>query len=199
MAAFIATGSNNSATHFEYYLRNHPHVIRKNRNSVAIITGNESSEELKKLGADIFSYFGMGCRNVSKIYIPDDYNLDTFFSSIVDYGDVIHHHKYANNYNYYRSIYLLNVEKFLDNNFLLLKESKEEASPIGTLFYERYVHADALHQALGNKLETLQCIVCAYELPNALKDLRVGYGNTQCPNLWDYADGVDTLKFLLSV
>src|SRR6185503_8973374 len=112
--AYIATGSNNSARYFEYYFSKYPHIIRKNRNSVAVLNGKETEAGLKKLGKDIFQYFGMGCRNVSKVFIPEDYKLDTLFEAIVDFGDVINHNKYFNNYSYYRSIYLLNSEKFLD-------------------------------------------------------------------------------------
>src|ERR1017187_391402 len=133
VSAFIATGSNNSARYFEYYFNKYPHVIRRNRNAIAVLDGKETEADLKNLGKDIFQYFGMGCRNVSKIYIPQDYNLDNFFSAIVDFGDVINHNKYYNNHIYHRTIYLLNQEKFLDNNFLMLKESEQIASPVATL------------------------------------------------------------------
>jgi hypothetical protein len=199
LEAFIATGSNNSAKQFEYYLKNYPRLIRRNRNSIGILSGNEGGEELIKLGADVFHYFGMGCRNVSKIYIPHDYNVDTFFEAMVDFGEVIHHHKYANNYLYYRSIYLLNSEKFLDNNFIALKEADSIASPIGTLHYERYTHATALHEQLQRSLDQIQCIACNQTLPDILESLRVPLGNTQQPRLWNYADGVDTMKFLLGL
>jgi hypothetical protein len=204
---FIATGSNNSARYFEYYFAKHPHIIRKNRNAVAVINGKETAAELANLGNDIFQYYGMGCRNVSKIYIPENYNLDNFFSAIVDFGDVINHNKYYNNYQYYRTIYLLNKEKFLDNNFLLLKtapsnspEGEETiASPVATLYYERYGDIKTVRKkfrALHNKI---QCIACSGILREGLGAGTVPLGQTQSPELWDYADGVDTMAFLLNI
>lgn len=205
--AFITTGSNNSARYFEYYFGKHPHIIRKNRNSIAILDGDESEEDLKNLGRDIFQYFGMGCRNVSKIYIPQNYNLDKFFSAIVDFGDVINHNKYYNNHCYYHSIYLLNQEKFLDNNFLMLKEAPSYspergetiASPVATLYYERYNNLDVLFKKLSTVKEQLQCIAYDQTLPPSLENIRVRYGQTQSPELWEYADGVDTMEFLISL
>lgn len=196
LAAIITTGSNNSAKYFEYYFGKYPHIIRKNRNSVAILTGNETESELKQLGQDIFQYFGLGCRNVSKIYIPRGYNLDNFFSAIVDYGDIIHHHKYANNYNYYRSIYLLNTEKFLDNNFVMLKESSATSPPTGTLFYEYYENDNDLSLKLNSLISEIQCISSLKPLSLPLEKVRVEFGKTQQPELWDYSDRIDTIKFL---
>ncbi len=198
ISAFIATGSNNSARYFEYYFEKYPHIIRKNRNSVAILNGEETKEELKELGKDIFQYFGMGCRNVSKIYVPKDYNLDRFFEAIVDYGDLINHNKYFNNHQYYRTIYLLNNEKFLDNNFLMLKESEQIASPVATLYYERTKNKEELIKKLKDKKDDIQCIVSSptSQVPGLNT---VPFGQTQSPDLWDYADGVDTMEFLLTL
>ena len=199
--AFIATGSNNSARYFEYYFGKYPHIIRRNRNAVAILDGKETEEDLQNLGKDIFQYFGMGCRNVSKIYIPKDYNLDKFFAAIVDFGDVINHNKYYNNHQYYRTIYLLNKEKFLDNNFLMLKESEQIPSPVATLYYERYSTIDSLMKKLELEKESIQCIVTSSPAL-LLKEKGVScvrFGQTQNPELWDYADGVDTMEFLLSL
>lgn len=196
ISAFIATGSNNSARYFEYYFKKYPHIIRKNRNSVAVLGGKETTEELKNLGKDIFQYFGMGCRNVSKIYIPKDYNLDNFFSAIVDFGDVIHNNKYYNNYQYYRTIYLLNKEKFLDNNFLILKESEEFASPVATLYYEQYPPG-GLVKKIEDSEDQIQCV--ATPCPAFLFEeggKLIEFGTAQSPQLWDYADGVDTMAFL---
>jgi hypothetical protein len=196
--AFIATGSNNSARYFEYYFGKYPHIIRRNRNAIAVLDGKETEADLKNLGKDIFQYFGMGCRNVSKIYIPQNYNLDTFFSAIVDFGDVINHNKYYNNHIYHRTIYLLNQEKFLDNNFLMLKESEQTASPVATLFYERYKSKEVLYKKLESQKENIQCI--ASNLKSNISNLTsVAFGQTQSPELWDYADGVDTMEFLLNV
>jgi hypothetical protein len=199
ISAFIATGSNNSARYFEYYFGKYPHLIRRNRNSVAILGGNETSSDLKHIGKDIFQYFGLGCRNVSKIFIPEDYNLDHFFPAMIDFGDVIHHNKYANNYHYYRTIYLLNSEKFLDNNFLIVKESNDIASPVSTLYYERYKSRKELLENLETNREKIQCVVSNHPLSTDLESIRVKPGHTQTPELWDYADGVDTMKFLLSL
>lgn len=196
--AFIATGSNNSARYFEYYFGKYPHIIRKNRNAIAILDGTETDEDFKNLGKDIFQYFGMGCRNVSKIYIPKDYNLDTFFAAMVDFGDVINHNKYYNNHIYYRTIYLLTKEKFLDNNFLMLKEEERIASPVATLYYERYDTKEELIKKIELKKENIQCIVSHLTFQiSSHKSL--SFGQTQSPELWDYADGVDTMEFLLSI
>src|SRR3972149_3042639 len=164
ISAFIATGSNNSARYFEFYFGKYPHIIRKNRNAIAILDGTETEDDLKNLGKDIFQYFGLGCRNVSKIFIPQDYNLDEFFSAIVDFGDVINHNKYYNNHIYYRTIYLLNKEKFLDNNFLMLKESEQIASPVATLYYERYKTKEELFKKLESQKDNIQCVVCTSPL-----------------------------------
>ena len=207
ISAFIATGSNNSARYFEYYFGKHPHIIRKNRNAVAILDGKETQGDLQQLGKDIFQYFGMGCRNVSKIYVPQDYNLDKFFSGIVDFGDVINHNKYYNNHQYHRTIYLLNNEKFLDNNFLMLKESTQIASPVATLYYERYGNEKELLETLENHKENIQCVVASKsqvsslksQVPSSISLPLVESGKSQSPELWNYADGIDTMEFLLSL
>ncbi|MBI3503070.1 MAG: acyl-CoA reductase [Bacteroidetes bacterium] len=195
-SAFIATGSNNSARYFEYYFSNFPHIIRKNRNAVAILDGKETKEDLQNLGEDIFQYFGLGCRNVSKVFIPQNYDLDKFFSAIIDFSDVIHHNKYYNNYTYYRSIYLLNKEKFFDNNFLLLKEDKRIASPVANLFYERYESKEELLKRLEKEKSTIQCIVAGRDFKSRPT---VAFGQSQSPELWDYADGINTMEFLLNL
>ena len=196
ISAMIATGSNNSARYFEYYFKKYPHIIRKNRNAIAILDGTESKEDLINLGKDVFQYFGLGCRCVSKIFIPQDYVLDKLFEAIVDFGDVIHHNKYANNYNYYRTIYLLNKEKFLDNNFLLVKESEQIASPVATLHYERYKSKEELSARLEKGQENIQCIVAGR---NFKSRPAVEFGHTQSPELSDYADGIDTMQFLIGI
>ena len=198
ISAMIATGSNNSARYFEYYFKKYPHIIRKNRNAIAILDGTETKEDLINLGKDIFQYFGLGCRSVSKIFIPQDYVLDKLFEAIVDFGDVIHHNKYANNYNYYRTIYLLNKEKFLDNNFLLVKESEQIASPVATLHYERYKSKEELSVRLEKEKENIQC-TATNPKSQILNPKCLPFGQTQSPELWDYADGVDTLEFLLGL
>ncbi|SNY99826.1 acyl-CoA reductase [Flagellimonas pacifica] len=192
--AVIATGSNNTSRYFEYYFGKKPNIIRKNRNAIAIITGEESNEELQDLGKDIFKYFGLGCRNVSKIYVPSDYDFDQFFNAIFTYQDIIHQNKYANNYDYNKAVYLMSEFKILDNGFLILKEDSSFASPIASLFYERYDSTQALKQQLKEREEDIQCIVS-----KGMFDGEVAFGETQKPQLSDYADGVDTLKFLLEL
>ena len=187
----IATGSNNTARYFEYYFKDKPHIIRKNRNSVAILNGTESNAELEALGEDVFRYFGLGCRNVSKLFIPEDYDVDDFFKAMFKFKDYIHHHKYANNYDYNKAVYLMSSVKLLDNGFLLLKEDKQFSSPIGTLFYEKYTSIKELEITLKERHEEIQCTV-------GNKDFaEVNFGETQNPKLSDYADGVDTLEFLI--
>ena len=193
--AVIATGSTNSSRYFEYYFGKYPNIIRKNRNSVAVLTGNETNEELTQLAEDIFLYFGLGCRNVSKLFIPDDFDIDRFFKAVYHYKDVNNHNKYANNYIYNRSIYLMSKVDFLENGFLILKEDLGMSSPISVIFYERYSKLETVKERLVIDQDNIQCVVSnEVELPN-----RVGFGEAQKPQLWDYADNIDTLKFLLTL
>lgn len=192
--AVIATGSNNTARYFEYYFKDKPKIIRKNRNSVAILNGNETKEQLTALGEDIFRYFGLGCRNVSKLFVPTDYSFVAFFEAIFAYQDVIHYEKYANNYDYNKAVFLMSNYKLLDNGFLTLKEDKSYASPISSVFYEFYDDIDTLQIRLQSENEQIQCIVS-----NNLVENSIDFGQTQKPNLWDYADNVDTISFLLII
>lgn len=192
--AVIATGSNNTSRYFEYYFGKVPNIIRKNRNSVAVLTGSETSEQLYELGHDIFDYFGLGCRNVSKMYVPDGYDFTRFFEAIEPYHPIIHHHKYNNNYDYNKSIYLVNKDKHLDNGFLLLKEDTNIASPLAVLFYEYYDDRNTLEKILEEKEDNIQCVVSNLDL-NTCNQV-VPFGQSQQPKLWDYADGVDTMDFL---
>lgn len=195
MDAVIATGSDNSARYFEYYFRNIPHIIRKNRNGVAVLDGNESQEDLEALGRDIFSYFGMGCRNVTKLYIPEDYDLKILLAVLDRFQDLYQHHKYGNNVDYYRSIYLMNRISILDNGVLLLKEDSAIASPVGVVFYERYSDIGWVQSELERHQQEIQCIVSTSpEIKAAIQP-----GSTQTPMPWDYADGVDTIRFLLEL
>jgi len=193
--AVIATGSNNSARYFDYYFGKYPHIIRKNRNAVAIINGFETADDLKELGNDIFRYFSLGCRNVSKLYVPKDYDFNLFFESIEGFNPIINHHKYANNYDYNRTILLMKQVPFLDNGFLILKEDTSLHSPISVLNYERYENMDSLKEIIQQEKESIQCIASL----NAYFPESLNFGTTQQPKLWDYADGVDTLKFLLEL
>lgn len=188
----IATGSNNTARYFAHYFGNKPNIIRKNRNSIAIVSGKETKEQLSELGEDIFRYYGLGCRNVSKLFVPQDYSFDNFFKSIGTYKYLIDQNKYANNYDYNKAVYLMSEFEFLDNGFFLLKEDKGYASPIGTAFYERYTTVEDLKIKLVEDRDQIQCIVGGNLIENSIP-----YGKTQKPELWDYADGIDTVEFLL--
>ena len=190
--AVIATGSNNTSRYFEYYFGNKPNIIRNNRNSIAVLTGNESEEELKALGEDIFRYYGLGCRNVSKIYVPQDYDFDTLFKALYDYKDIVNQHKYANNYDYNKAVYLMSEFKILDNGFLILKEDESLTSPIAALFYSYYDDESSLREKLKHMEEEIQCVVSTEE-----RDVNIG--DTQKPSLNDYADGIDTMEFLLKL
>lgn len=193
--AVIATGSDNSARYFEYYFGKKPHVIRKNRTSVALLTGLEPADELAKAGTDILTYFGLGCRNVSKLYVPDDYRFNEFYEAIEAQGDVILHHKYRNNYDYNKSVMLVNQTPFLDNGFLLLHENPALVSPISVVHFQRYAHLDAAKIALQTAAEKIQCVATAGGwLPGS-----VAFGTAQSPFLTDYADGVDTMAFLTNL
>jgi hypothetical protein len=192
--AVIATGSNNTARYFEHYFGKYPNIIRNNRNSVAILMGDETQEELEALGEDIFQYFGLGCRSVSKIFVPKDYNFDLLFNALYKYNDIINYKKYENNYDYNKAVYLMSLFKLKENGFLMLKEDKNYASPIATLFYEYYDSFNKLTEKLGNDTQQIQCIVSRKKDTNHIK-----FGQTQHPKLWDYADGIDTLEFLLKL
>lgn len=190
--AVIATGSNNTSRYFEYYFSKVPHIIRKNRNSVAVLSGNENKEDLKALGNDIFDYFGLGCRNVSKIYVPKGYNFNHFFESIEEFSYVNDHHKYNNNYDYNKSIFLVNMDEHLDNGFLLVKEDTRLASPLAVVYFEEYDDIRELDTELKTIGDQIQCIIT--DIP--LNHRTYGFGMSQQPGLWDYADGIDTMTFL---
>jgi hypothetical protein len=192
--AVIATGSNNTARYFEYYFKDKPSIIRKNRNSIAVLDGNETKEQLLALGEDIFRYFGLGCRNVSKLFVPKDYSFESFFEAIFEYQDVIHYEKYANNYDYNKAVFLMSNFKLLDNGFLVIKEDSSYSSPISSVFYEYYENLEDLQKRIDNESEHIQCIISNNLVKNSIE-----FGTTQKPNLWDYADNVDTVSFLLII
>ena len=189
--AVIATGSDNTARYFDYYFGKYPHIIRKNRNGVAVLSGQETKEDLEKLGEDIFRYFGLGCRSVSKLFVPKNYDFDVFFRAIYKYRDIINYKKYENNYTYNKAVFLMSNFKLIENGFLILKEDVSYASPIATLFYEFYDDLDGLQQKLNLDQDKIQVIVSKLPIKNA-----IDFGQTQIPKLTDYADGVDTVKFL---
>lgn len=192
--AVIATGSNNTARYFDYYFGKYPNIIRKNRNSVAVLTGNETQEDLTNLADDIFRYFGLGCRNVSKLYVPEDYDFEEFFKAMYSWKEIIHNHKYINNYDYNKAVYLMDSFPLLDNEFMLLKEDPGFSSPISIVFYEKYTSKYAVKKKLESESENIQCLVTKAGLPN-----EIPFGKAQYPELWDYADGVDTIEFLLKI
>jgi Acyl-CoA reductase (LuxC) len=192
--AVIATGSNNTSRYFEYYFKDKPTIIRKSRNSVAVLNGSESKEQMIALGEDIFRYFGLGCRNVSKLFVPKNYNFDLFFNGMFPYQDVIKYEKYANNYDYNKAVFLMSNFALLDNEFLTIKEDSSYASPIASVFYEFYEDINDLKSKLNSDKEQIQCIVS-----NNLIENSIDFGQTQKPNLWDYADNVDTLEFLINL
>lgn len=191
--AVIATGSDNSARYFEFYFGKYPNIIRKNRTSVVVLTGQETKETIEALGEDIFSYFGLGCRNVSKAFVPEGYDLTKLLSSWDQYKDIVHHHKYCNNYDYQKSILLVNSVPFLDNGFILLQQNERLVSPISVLYYEYYKDRADLEARLHRDAEKIQCIVGTAE------PATVRFGSAQYPEVWDYADNVDTLKFLENI
>ncbi|MCH3882136.1 MULTISPECIES: acyl-CoA reductase [Tenacibaculum] len=189
--AVIATGSNNTARYFEYYFKDKPSIIRKNRNSVAVLTGNETDAQMQKLSNDVFCYFGLGCRSVSKLYVPKDYNFDAFFNGMYQQKEIINNAKYANNYDYNKAVYLMSEFDILENGFLMIKEDASYASPIASVFYEYYDNTDNLKIKLWEDKENVQCVVA-----DGFIDNEIEFGQTQNPQLWDYADGVNTLTFL---
>ena len=190
--AIIATGSDNTARYFEYYFAKYPHVIRKNRTGVGVLRGNEGAEELRALGQDVFQYFGLGCRNVSKLYVPPDYNFVPLIEAWAPYQGVLLHHKYHNNYDYNKSIHLVNGDPFLETGFALIKESEALVSPISMVFYETYADPPDLEQKLKAQEEKIQCVVSE----NGWWADSIPFGQAQQPELWDYADGVNTLAFV---
>ncbi|MCP9765264.1 acyl-CoA reductase [Lacihabitans soyangensis] len=195
MDAYIATGSGNTSRYFDYYFGGKPNIIRKNRTSVAVLTGEETKIELADLGNDIFSYFGLGCRNIAKLYVPVGYDFTSFFEAIEYWNTISMHSKYNNNYDYMKSIYLVNGVQHLDNGFVLLKNDENLASPISTLFYENYTDLENLKERLESQKDEIQVVVSKLPItPNSYR-----FGESQSPGLADYADNVDTMEFLASI
>lgn len=193
--AMIATGSDNTSRYFEYYFRDIPHIIRKNRSSCGVVMGEETEADFADLGRDVFSYFGLGCRNVSKLYLPEGFELFNLLKAWEPYQDVIQHNKYANNYEYNKSVYLVGRQPFLDTGFVLATESPELVSPISVVFYERYSTLEDLRQKIRGHHNKLQCVVSA---KSWFKE-SVSFGAAQLPQVSDYADQVDTLDFLSGI
>ena len=192
--AVIATGSDNTARYFEYYFKNKPSIIRKNRNSVAILTGSETDTQLKALAEDVLRYYGLGCRNVSKLFVPKNYNFDSFFKGVYDWNHIINQAKYSNNYDYNKAVYLMSEFDMLENGFLMIKEDESYASPIATVFYQYYSSIKELKEKLNADQEKIQCVVASEFI-----ETEISFGETQNPELWNYADDVDTIDFLLKI
>lgn len=193
--AVICTGSDNSARYFESYFGKYPNIIRKNRTSIAVLDGTETAEELHNLGKDIFTYYGLGCRNVSKLFIPKNQDLTKIIDGLESFSYVIEQHKYANNHTYNKAIYLLNQEEFLDNDFAIFKESEELNSPLSVILVERYDKPSEVLERMESVNEKIQCVVSKMpEIEN-----KVAFGEAQKPYLHDFADGVDTMQFLLGL
>lgn len=195
MDAVIATGSDNTSRYFNYYFSKYPHIIRKNRTSCAVIGGEEEKAQFRNLGDDIFQYYGLGCRNVSKLFVPKDYQFDSFYEGIASFNNVIHHHKYNNNYDYNKSIYLVNSEPHFDNGFLLLRKSDQLVSPISVLFYQEYDDHDHLNDLLEGQRDKIQCIVSS----SGWWSGSIEFGQAQEPAVNDYADNIDTMQFLTNL
>lgn len=188
--AVIATGSNNSYRYFDAYFGHLPNIIRKNRSSIAVLDGSESIAQIKLLGKDVFEYYGLGCRNVNLVFLPKKMDVRSLLDQWDEYKSVIDHHKYANNYTYHRAIFLMNKESHLDNDFLLLRERKELHAPLGTLNYWYYENMDEVDDFIANVKDDIQCEASLRKIP---------FGETQHPNIDDYADGVDTMAFLTQI
>jgi len=199
--AVIATGSNQSARYFSSYFGKYPHIIRKNRNGVGVIRGGETKSDLEVLGKDIFQYYGLGCRNISKLYVPADYDFVNFFEAVYSFNEVMQHNKYMNNFDYNNTMFLMKQLPFLQNGFLIIREDKRIPSPISVIHYEKYSDKKQLGIHLDSEENAIQCVVSNenLELKSQLKNRMVKFGESQKPALWDYADGVDTMMFLRDI
>ncbi len=186
--AYLATGSNNSARYFEQYFGKYPNIIRRNRTSVAILDGNETEDELNLLADDIQLYFGLGCRNVTQLYVPEEYDFVPLLSALKKYDFLIDDHKYKNNFDYNLAIQLINHQFYMTNSSLLLIESPSLFSPIAQLHYQYYSDKDKLTANLP--YQQIQCIAGHGYTP---------FGKAQQPELTDYADGIDTMTFLCAL
>jgi hypothetical protein len=190
--AVIATGSDNSARYFKKYFKDIPHIIRHNRTSVAVLSGHETGDELQLLGDDIFSYFGLGCRNVAKIFVPEAYDMKLLLDALEGYHEVINHPKYFNNYEYNKAIYLVNKTPHLDTGYVLFTQSTATVSPLAVIYYEEYSDEQQLNSTLQTNADKTQCIVSN----NSINTETIPIGKSQLPEIDDYADNIDTMLFL---
>jgi hypothetical protein len=195
--AVIATGSNNTSRYFEAYFSKYPHIIRNNRNSVAILDGSETDEEIIALGHDIFDYFGLGCRNVTKIYVPKGYDFNHFLEVLHDeYKEMVLHDKYKNNFDYNYALFMLNRIPLFNNGCVILREEPVLASRIASLHYEFYSDLEVLSLDLAQKSVQIQCLVSKNKIPSFKN---IPFGGSQKPTLSDYPDDVDVMKWLMDV
>lgn len=194
--AVIATGSESSSIYFEYYFKNIPHIIRKNRTSISVLTKKESAKDLQLLGRDIFTYFGLGCRSVTQIFVPEDFKIHFLYENFIQYKEIIMHNTYANNYDYHRAIFLLNQDQFWDNGFLLIKKSDQLFSPISVLFISSYKNIIEIENFIQFKKEKIQTVVSSLKL-KTIKS--IPFGTSQTPTLQCYSDGIDTMEFLINI
>ncbi len=193
--AVIATGSGNSSRYFDYYFGKYPHIIRQNRTSIAVLTGEESAEDLRNIGWDIFRYYGLGCRSVTKLFVPKNYDFSRFFETLNPFTFVLENNKYVNNYDYNKAIFLLGRTPHLDNGFLLLQENKGFFTPASLVYYEEYESLADVKSTIADNANQLQCVVSINtEIGGSLLP-----GLSQSPRNDEFADGVDTLKFLESL
>ena len=193
--AVIATGSNNTSRYFDYYFAKYPNIIRKNRNGVGVITGDETIRDIEDLAKDIFIYFGLGCRNISKIYIPEGYNPTRLFEGFNGWDWLANNHKYRNNYDYYRSIFMINIEPFFDNGFVLLREEQNISSPVSVINYDYYKDINDVNNRIKMNSDKIQCVVSIDRDVSAA----IPPGTAQSPGLADFADGIDTMEFCLGL
>jgi hypothetical protein len=187
--AYIATGSNNSSRYFEYYFSKYPHIIRRNRTSAAVLTGNETVADLEALADDVYLYFGLGCRNVTKLFVPKNYDFLPLLEAFKKYTWLADNSKYKNNYDYQLAIMIINKLYYMTNGSLLLQEHTALFSPISQLHYEYYSDLNNAYAQLNNN-QDVQCVV---------GDRGIAFGKAQRPALTDYADKADTLQFLLEL
>lgn len=184
--AYIATGGNNTSRYFDYYFGKYPSIIRRNRTSVAILSGNESDAQLHALASDMQTYFGLGCRNVTKLYVPENYNFEPLLHALNDYEHYVDFHKYKNNYDYQLALLMMGRKMYMTNGSIILSENSSLFTPVSQVNYEYYTDKDQLNAALSNN-QDVQAIVSSDHIP---------FGQAQTPSLTDYADGVDTIAFL---
>lgn len=192
--AVIATGSNNSARYFEHYFGKKPNIIRKNRTSIAILDGSESDDDLSALADDICTYYGLGCRNVSKVYLPKSFDLDRIFNALYKHKEMIENKKYGNNYDYHRALYMMNLHSILENGFMILKEDQALNAPVSVVHYEYYEELESVKKFVDKNKDGLQCVVSNIPHIDSLQ-----LGTTQSPGWKDYADNVDTIDFLIQI